>query len=113
MTEVPAGAQALALSDRDLAKAVAAHKAVFFRKKDTKGTAIDYLAAVTGGLQLVPDGKAARDLLATDDREMLDDGLLPTGAESFEEIMARCGDIQACANAVPGQNLENISKGKK
>jgi hypothetical protein len=31
---------------------------------------------------------------------MLDDGLLPTGAESFEEIMASCGEIQKRANGL-------------
>lgn len=104
-----AGIVAKALADRDLAKAVAAHKAVFFREKDTRGTKIDYAAAVTEGLQLVPDGEA-RDLLATDYRKMLDDGLLPTGAESFEEIMASCREIQERANAVPA---ESTSKAKK
>jgi hypothetical protein len=97
-----AGIVAKALVNRDLAKAVAAHKAVFFREKDTEGKEIDYLAAVTGGLQLVPDGEA-RDLLATDYRKMLDDGLLPSGAESFEEIMASCGAIQARANGTATQ----------
>lgn len=107
-----AGIVTKALAERDIAKAVAAHKAVFFRENDIKGTEIDYAAAVTGALQLVPDGEA-RDLLATDYRKMLDDGLLPTGAESFEEIMASCGEIQERANAVPAPNIESTSKDKK
>lgn len=61
---------------------------------------VDYVAAVTGGRQLVSDRKA-RALLASDYRKMLDDGLLPAGAESFEEIMPGCCDIQKPATAIP------------
>lgn len=103
------GIVAKALADRDLARQVAEHKTVYFREKDTQGLEIDYATAVNGGLQLVPDGKA-RDLLATDYRKMLDDGLLPTGAESFEEIMDRCRDIQGRANAVPAGKPDGPSR---
>ena len=92
-----AGIVARALAERDLAKAVAAHKSVFFREKDTQGMEIDYAAAVAGKLQLVPDGEA-REILAADYKKMLDDGLLPPGAESFEDIMERCCGIQERAN---------------
>jgi hypothetical protein len=92
-----AGIVAKALAVRDLAKEVAAHKSVFFREKDTQGMEIDYAAAVDGKLQLVPDGEA-REILAADYKKMLDDGLLPPGAESFEDIMERCRGIQERAN---------------
>ena len=49
-----AGLARRALADRETANAVAAHKAMFFREKDASGNWIDYEAAVTGGLQLVP-----------------------------------------------------------
>ena len=92
-----AGIVDAALKDRDLAKSVAAHKSIFFSEKDASGVLIDYHAAVAGGLQLVPEGEA-RAILAADYKKMFDDGLLPDGAETFEEILARCADIQNRAN---------------
>ena len=44
---------------------VTRHKAVFFAEKDTAARWIDYEAAVTGALQLIPDGPAC-DALASD-----------------------------------------------
>jgi hypothetical protein len=53
-----AGIAAAAMSDRDLAGAVARHKSMFFTEKATDGEAIDYEAAVGGKLQLAPSGEA-------------------------------------------------------
>ena len=92
-----AGVVDAALKDGDLAKSVATHKSVFFPEKDATGTPIDYTAAVTGGLKLVPDGEG-RKILSADYQKMLDDGLLPDGAETFDEILAHCADIQNRAN---------------
>ncbi len=92
-----AGVVAAALKDRDLAKSVATHKSVFFPEKGATGTPIDYTAAVTGAIKLVPDGDG-RAILSADYQKMLDDGLLPDGAEMFDEILARCADIQTRAN---------------
>jgi hypothetical protein len=86
-----------ALQDRELALTVAEHKSVFFREKDANGEVIDYRAAVSGHLQLVPE-REGRDILAADYAKMLDDGLLPNGAETFSEILVCCADIQDRAN---------------
>ena len=93
-----AGIVGAALKDRALATRVADHKSIFFAEKDADGRRIDYHAAANGSLKLVPDGKG-RALLEADYARMLEDGLLPSAAESFEEILAQCADIQARANA--------------
>ena len=60
-----AGYAGNALADRALSLSVARHKAAFFREKDVTGEWINYENAVSGGLQLVPDG-FTRDALAED-----------------------------------------------
>ncbi len=91
-----------ALADRKLARAVAQHKSVFFREKDAGGSWIDYQAALTGSLQLVPTG-AARGVLADDYGRMLGDGMLLGDEETFDDIMGRCADIEARANSYDGK----------
>lgn len=86
-----------AFSDRELANAVARHKAMFFAEKAVDRTQIDYAAAVNGGLQLVPAGEAAA-ALAEDYARMVDDGLLLEEAEPFETLMERCADLADRAN---------------
>ncbi len=87
-----------ALPDHALALAVARHKATFFREKDADGAWVDYEAAVSGGLRLVPTGPAF-DALAGDYAGMLADGLLlGDGEESFEALIERCAGIEARAN---------------
>jgi hypothetical protein len=93
-----AGVASLALSDRDIGQAVARHKSMFFAEKDAAKAEIDYVAAVGGGLQLVPDG-AARTALSDDYDAMVSDGLLQDDAESFEQLMDACRSIQERANA--------------
>lgn len=88
-----------ALTDRALARAVARHKAIFFREKDVAGDWIDYMAAVTGQLQLVPE-RPLYDVLAEDYRQMQGFGMLLEDAEGFEDVMSRCADIEARANAL-------------
>lgn len=100
-SECPAGAIGIR-TDRGLASAVAAHKAMFFAERDAARTPIDYSAAVSGGLTLVPEG-AARDVLADDYVRMIEDGLLLDEAEDFDALMARCADIAARANVAAGQ----------
>ncbi|MBY3425123.1 nucleotidyl transferase AbiEii/AbiGii toxin family protein [Rhizobium laguerreae] len=87
-----------AIADRELAKSVAQHKSMFFAEKAADKTPIDYEAAVGGGLQLTPSG-AGRAELEQDYTRMLDDGLLPDQAETFDELLARCAKIQDKANA--------------
>jgi hypothetical protein len=87
-----------ALADKALAAAVAEHKNVFFAEKNTQGETIEYHAAVTGGLQLVPDDGALAKL-RIDYQHMIDDGLFLDDAEPFETLMERCRAIQQKANA--------------
>ena len=86
-----------ALSNRNIGFSVARHKSMFFREKDAKGAWIDYGEAVSGDLQLVPDGRA-RDVLADDYDRMLSDGMLLDDEERFNDLMERCADIQERAN---------------
>ena len=92
-----AGFAERSLTDRTLALSVARHKTMFFREKDAAGSWIDYEAAVSGELQLVPHG-TAYEALADDYGKMLDDGMLLDDEERFEALMERCADLQARAN---------------
>jgi len=92
-----AGFAETAFADRNLADAVARHKAMFFAEKAADRESIDYVAAVNGGLRLVPAGEALK-ALGDDYARMIDDGLLLDDAESFEALMARCADIAERAN---------------
>ncbi|WP_374636073.1 nucleotidyl transferase AbiEii/AbiGii toxin family protein [Agrobacterium salinitolerans] len=96
-----AGFAAAAFADRDLANAVARHKAMFFAEKAADRSQIDYASAVNGGLQLVPAGDGAK-ALAEDYARMVNDGLLLDEAEPFETLMERCADITARANSAAG-----------
>ena len=74
------------------------HKSVFFAEKNTRGEVIDYHAAITGRLQLVPDdGSLAK--LAADYQSMVADGLFLDDAESFESMLNQCRTIQLKANS--------------
>jgi hypothetical protein len=94
-----AGFADAAIADRELADAVARHKAMFFAEKDTRGAVIDYPAAVAGALQLVPTG-AALTALSSDYARMVEDGLLFDEAETFERVLDRCRSIQKKANSL-------------
>ncbi len=85
------------MADRSLALSVARHKAMFFSENDASGTRIDYEAAVSGDLHLVPAG-AALAVLTDDYARMLADGML-LDAEPFDALMERCTAIEARANA--------------
>lgn len=87
-----------ALRDRQLAMAVARHKAMFFAEKDANGRLIDYMAAVTGAIRLVPEGEALG-ALTSDYRGMVEDGLLLDDAEEFDALIERCRRIEEKANA--------------
>ena len=92
-----AGIATSALADRMLALSVARHKAIFFIENDAHGERIDYEAAVSGGLQLVPSGAAHR-VLADDYEKMLADGMLFDESEPFDALMECCAAIEARAN---------------
>ena len=93
-----AGIAATALADRALAYSVARHKGIFFIEKDVNGERIDYEAAVSGSLRIVPSG-AAKAALADDHARMTASGMLLGEGESFDQLMERCAGIEARANA--------------
>ena len=92
-----AGFGETALANRAVALAVARHKSMFFRERDAERNWIDYPAAVSGDLQLVPDGPAY-DALAQDYARMVSDGMLLDDAEAFDDLMGRCADLERRAN---------------
>jgi len=96
-----AGVVRRAITDRELAHRVARHKSAFFPERDFAGGWIDYNRSVNGQLRLVPTGDALASL-ASDYRQMMADGLLLDDAESFDELMTRCGSIEQLANASLG-----------
>ncbi|MEO8062142.1 MAG: nucleotidyl transferase AbiEii/AbiGii toxin family protein [Pseudomonadota bacterium] len=95
-----------AIADVDLSRAVADHKAAFFSEKTAGGEPIDYHAAVSGNLQLVPSADALN-ALATDYQHMIDDGLFLDEVESFDAMMDRCRTIEQKANAVRESAAKN------
>ena len=82
-----------AVNDFQLAKAVAEHKSVFFKEKDSVGKIINYHQAVNGALQIIPTGSAL-DVLARDYSAMLEDGLLSKHQPSFIELIDDCRAIE-------------------
>ena len=86
-------------ADRTVAQAVGRHKSVFFTEKDSQGLAIDYMAAVTGHLRIVPEGEA-RAALAQDYAAMTADEIMLGESLSFEALLNACAELQAQANAV-------------
>jgi hypothetical protein len=92
-----AGIVKTAIADRALSLAVTRHKAIFFAEKDSDGAAIDYEAAVTGALQLVPHDDALESL-SLDYAQMVEDGLLLDDAEPFSELLDHCHELQERAN---------------
>jgi hypothetical protein len=100
-----------AVADIDLAKQVARHKAIFFNEKDQNGKTIDYLAAVSGGLRLVPDGQALTDL-ADDYKKMVDAGFLLEQADSFDVLIEKCCQIESMANMAQALQLGQDQTGR-
>jgi len=92
-----AGIADKAFADHALGRAVARHKGLFFAERAADRSPIDYTAAVSGDLRLVPAG-AALATLKDDYGRMVTDGLLLDDAEAFETLMARCADIAAKGN---------------
>jgi hypothetical protein len=82
-----------AIENLELACAVAEHKTMFFAEKDIDNHPIDYKAAVSTELQIVPAG-GALDALKTDYAAMLEDGLLSSRQESFDDVISTCAQLQ-------------------
>ena len=72
---------------------------MFFPEKNAAGELIDYVAAISGGLRLVPSERALTGL-SLDYARMLDDGLLLGDAEPFNALLEQCRDLEARANKV-------------
>jgi hypothetical protein len=87
-----------AIADRDLALAVAAHKSIFFAETTLQGEPIDYRAAVTGALDLVPSGEALV-ALTEDYQRMIEDRLLLDDDEPFDALLGRCRTLADKVNA--------------
>lgn len=88
---------AAACADRVLAQTVAKHKSVFFIEKDVSGKKIDYFAATSGQLKIIPTGESLA-ALERDYTAMLEDGLLALNQPSFADIIEQCRAIQHEAN---------------
>lgn len=82
-----------AAGDSTLAKAVAEHKNMYFSEKDAQGGKIDYFAAASGNLQLIPEGDSLV-ALEQDYSAMVADGLLPVDQPGFESIIEQCRTVQ-------------------
>ena len=91
-----AGIASKAIGDRSLALSVACHKAMFFRENDADGERIDYEAAVSGGLQLVPTDDTYI-CLSKDYDQMSVNGMLDE-SDSFDALMDHCAAIEKRAN---------------
>lgn len=75
---------------------------MFFPEKNSAGGLIEYAAAVSGGLRLVPGAKALASL-SLDYARMIEDGLLLDDAEPFENLIDHCRVLEVRANKVePG-----------
>lgn len=86
-----------AIANRELAYAVAQHKSMFFAEKDAHKNSIDYKAAVSTDIQIVPVGSALA-ALEKDYVAMLEDGLLSTHQPSFAEVITQCLELQNTIN---------------
>jgi hypothetical protein len=82
-----------AIAAQALARAVAAHKSMFFAEKDAARNPIDYTAAVSTEIQIVPEG-GALEALRTDYAAMLEDGLLSSHQPGFDDVMSACTQLQ-------------------
>ncbi|HWK69478.1 MAG TPA: nucleotidyl transferase AbiEii/AbiGii toxin family protein [Burkholderiaceae bacterium] len=88
---------ATAISDREVAMAVARHKSYFFVEKDAEGQVIDYVTAATGNLKIVPTA-AAKAALETDYAAMLADEIMIGNSVPFDELLKACANVEARAN---------------
>lgn len=87
----------VAIADRELARSVAEHKSMFFAEKDANKNSIDYKAAVSTEIQIIPEGRAL-EVLNKDYAAMLEDGLLAPHQPTFAEIISTCSELQSDIN---------------
>ena len=74
---------------------------MFFPESDARAERIDYEAAVSGVLQLIPSG-VAYTVLAGGFARMLVGSMLLDDSELFDSLMERCALIEVRANATKG-----------
>ena len=84
-------------ADRAVADTVARHKSCFFIEKDRDGQIIDYAAATSGHLKIVPEGEA-KAALAKDYAAMLADEVMVGDALAFDELLSACAELEAKVN---------------
>lgn len=87
-----------AFHDKALAKEVADWKSKLYRQRDRDGNWVDYNAAVTDKLQLVPDAEMREELKA-DYEAMIEAVLMLGDAMPFDDLMQRCEKLQERANS--------------
>lgn len=87
------------VGDQAVAEIVARHKSCFFIEKDAFGMAIDYMAAATGNLKIVPEGKAL-EALAKDYEAMLADDLMVGDAMHFDALIDACAELEVTMNGL-------------
>lgn len=88
---------AAVMADRAVANTVARHKSCFFIEKDRDGQVIDYAAATSGHLKIVPEGEA-KAALAKDYAAMLADEVMVGDALAFDELLSACAKLEAKVN---------------
>ena len=71
---------------------------MFFGERDTNAAWIDYKAAVSGSLQLVPQEGPAYQVVESDYERMVEDGILLDDSEGFNDLMRRCSELEKKAN---------------
>lgn len=88
---------AAVIADRQVATDVAHHKSHFFIEKDADGQVIDYIAATTGQLKIVPEGEA-KAALEKDYAAMLADEVMVGNALPFDKLLEICTNLEASIN---------------
>ena len=98
-----AGIAARALAQRQLGGQVARHKSLFFREK-VGGNFIDYSAAVSGQLRLVPRDPERLEELRSDYERMGDAGLFEVEPPTFEQLCEALESLEERANQVDSRS---------
>ena len=101
-----------AITDRQLIENVIMDERHFYRENDRDGNVIDYQAALSGGLCLVPTGEA-RDALADDYSEMLNADIIQSKHVPFDTLMARVSDLENRMNTALGRVLDEADRSAK
>lgn len=85
------------VNDQQVADKVAKHKSFFFAERDKSSDWVNYGAAVSGNIRVVPEGDALR-ALKDDYAQMQNSGMTSSNAPSFEALMESCRAIETKVN---------------